>query len=96
MSSSGAAAGAGGGIPARDGGGVGRGRTRGGAGVLLDRFQPKFGVVVPWRSRAAVAVAASRGMPGSGELPAGARDLTARTALAEARGGPGRLLGRGS
>jgi hypothetical protein len=89
MSSSGAAAGAGGGIPARAGGGVGRGRTRGGAGVLLDRFQPKFGVVVPWRSRAAAAAAASRGMPGSGELPTGARELTARSAPAEVRVGPG-------
>jgi hypothetical protein len=38
MSSSGAAAGAGGGIPARACGGVGRGRAWGGLGVLLDRF----------------------------------------------------------
>jgi hypothetical protein len=35
------------------------------------------------------AAAASRGMPGSGELPAGARELAARSAPMEARGDPG-------
>jgi hypothetical protein len=30
-----------------------------------------------------------KGMPGSGELPAGARNRTARSAPTEARGGPG-------
>jgi hypothetical protein len=57
--------------------------------VLLDRFQPKFGAVVPWRSRAVVAATSSHGVPGSGELPAGARELTAWSAPAEARGGLG-------
>jgi hypothetical protein len=41
-----------------------------------------------WRSRATAAAAASRGMPGSGELPAGARERTVRSTPIEGRGGP--------
>jgi hypothetical protein len=76
-------------ISARAGGGAGRGRAWGGAGVVRDRIRPKLGAVVVLRSRAAAAVAASRGMPGSGELPAGAFELAARSAPVEARGDPG-------
>jgi hypothetical protein len=46
MSSLGAAAGAGGGIPARSGSGVGRGRAWGGPGVLLAWFRLLVGEVV--------------------------------------------------
>jgi hypothetical protein len=70
-------------------GGAGRGRARGGAGVVRDRIRPKLGAVVVPRSRAAAAAAASRGMPGSSEPPAGAFELAARSAPVEARGDPG-------
>jgi hypothetical protein len=69
------------------------GPAKDGRGVVLGYSWPDSkrmcGVVVPWRSRAAAAAAASRGMPGSGELPAGAHERTARSATAETRGGPG-------
>jgi hypothetical protein len=60
MSSSGAAVGAGGGIPARSGGGDDRGRAWGGLGVLLARFRLWVGAVVT--------PAGSHGGGGRGEL----------------------------
>jgi hypothetical protein len=69
------------------------GPAKDGRGVVLGYSWPDSnrmgGAVVPWRSRAATAAVASRGMPGFGELPAGARERTAGSALVEARGGPG-------
>jgi hypothetical protein len=41
-----------------------------------------------WRSRATAAAAAGRGMPGSGEPPAEARELAVRSTTVEGRGGP--------
>jgi hypothetical protein len=58
-------------------------------GLLGTEFDRSSGQWWPWQSRAAAAAAASHGMPGSGELSAGARELTTRSVPAEARGGPG-------
>jgi hypothetical protein len=61
-------------------------------GVVLELLGTEFdrstGQWWSRQSRAAAAAAASHGMPASGELPAGARELAARSAPVEARGGP--------
>jgi hypothetical protein len=70
--------------PAAGSAGNARGAVLGLLGTGFDRSPRRWG---SWRSRAKAAAAASRGMPGSGELPAGARERTARSTPVEGRGG---------
>jgi hypothetical protein len=58
-------------IPARAGGGNCRRRAWGGAGVARGQIRLKSGWWGSQRSHVAVAAAASRGAPGSGEVEAG-------------------------
>jgi hypothetical protein len=61
-----------------------RGVVLGWLGTGFGRSPGRWG---SWRSRATVAAAAGRGMPCSGEPPAGARELAVRSTTVEGRGG---------
>jgi hypothetical protein len=76
------------------------GSARGVRGVVLGLRGTGFGRSPgrwgSWQSRVTAAAAAGRGMPGSGEPPAGARELAARSTVVEGRLVLGRWLDRGS